>query len=154
MGCSVPNLRQSRQIFNLNELCNKYKIQVLVSQDDRTSSIRLSSGRIFVYTFKEKPKILRIYTRRDPMAQVRNPAFWLLTVPTPETLTHALHLAFDRLAPSIEQVRVKVALQRDAIAYERTGLGWLNCPVQPECVIPGLAREEGKGRIGTFGEER
>ena len=86
------------------------------------------------------------------MAQVSNPRLGSLA--TLEALTHALHLVLDRRPSAIEQVRVHVALQRDLVAYGRTGSRGLDAPVDADDVVAGVLGERSELRVRTLREER
>lgn len=86
------------------------------------------------------------------MPQICDPPLRRLAVP--ELPTHALHLALDRLAPAVENVRVEVTLERDEGADGPARIDRVDTPVDADHVVAGVLGELRQEGVGALGEER
>ena len=86
-----------------------------------------------MHAFEEELEVVRVDPRRNPMSQVRDPRLCLFA--TLETLARPLNFSLDRFFPSIQYVRIQVALERDTCADGLPSDGRFNTPVQPDHVV-------------------
>jgi len=70
-----------------------------------------------------------------------------------ERLAHPFHCLLDCVTPTIQYVRIHVALQRDLVADETARLDGIDAPVKSECIVAALLGKAGQGVIGALGEK-
>lgn len=105
-----------------------------------------------MYALEEPPQVLRIHTRRDPVSQICDPRFRFAV--HFKAFTHALHRLLDRIAPTVEQTWVHVALKGRLPFRDASGFGRVDAPVKTEDVIPRRRCHRVQRLVGTLGEER
>jgi hypothetical protein len=83
------------------------------------------------------------------MAEVRDPASTTNT----EGFTHLLHGPLNRVASTIQDIGVHVALERLVGADETTSLNGIDAPVQSQDIVFGLFGQLDEGVVGAFSEK-
>jgi len=86
-----------------------------------------------MHAFEEEPEVLRVNSGCDTMSQVCDPRFCLLVAF--ETPAHPLDLPLYRFFPTVQYVRIQVALERDTWTDDVSSDGRFYAPIQPDHVV-------------------